>query len=135
MAIKKDVIITFHSTESNKRIENQENITIYVWRSAGGRDIDIARFNGIVKSNNLTIVLFEDRSNPTNKEQWVIKSEDGYYWTGSYGTHPMGGHRARVFLGKHYAKRYNSKAVAKRSAEKMKNNGVFKKYFIEPYKT
>jgi hypothetical protein len=68
------------------------------------------------------------------KKLWVIKDEDGNYWTGKYAKHPFGG-RARLFLKNiSYAKKYSTKKITTRAAETMKNNGVFKpsnKYTIK----
>ena len=125
--MKKDIVIKRFTPHSVDLIRDEKNITIYLWKFAvktWDETQDVIEFSNVIEKNNITLIYFEDRENYLNKQQWVIADKNGDYWTGHYGSHPFGG-RARVFLRKSYARKYNSKVIAKRSAEKMKKNGVF----------
>ena len=132
---KKDIVIKYFDEKTVDLIRDKKDITIYVWKDAIHPWHDVDEFIKFIELNNIKVIYFEKKDNYLNKPEWIIADEDNSYWTGSYAEHPFGG-RARLFLHhKCYAKKYLSKKVAERAAEKMKDNGVFGKkgtYLILP---
>ncbi len=125
--MKKDIVIKVFNNETNNILRDVKDTSIYLWKYAIKIWHDTSEFSRLIKKNNIEIIIFDNKDNYLNKEQWVIQDNDGNYWTGKWAQHPFGG-KARVFLKyKGCAKKYFSKKVAKKYAEYMRLDGVFGK--------
>jgi len=125
--MRKSIVIKSFNPRLVDQLRDLKNTTIYLWKSAINTWDDVTEFAKLLETNKISVVYFDNRENPFNKKQWVIKDENNNYWSGYWGQHPFGG-RARVFIQyDSYAKKYFSEKVALRIAESMRKDGVFGK--------